>query len=73
MDEVTWQTNHGDKVVVWRSLQVHAVGLDVTDVEVWYWHVVARNGRVLEQGEGHTRRREAVTAALRHHSRVDEP
>ena len=70
-EPITWTTTHGDTVEVWRSLQIHADGLDVRNVEVWYWHVIARNGRIVGQGEGHSRKHAAVKAAERHHPRLE--
>lgn len=55
----TWVTTHGDVVTVWEA-----------SPDDWRWHVTARNGEVVEHGEGHTREADAVRAALRHHPRV---
>lgn len=52
----TWTTELGDVVTVWEA-----------SPEDWRWHVTAGNGEVLEQGEGHTRREDAVRAAVRYH------
>jgi hypothetical protein len=74
---VTWLTNHGDKVTVWATTRTNWVligdgrfGSRNGERVEWRWHVQARNNRILEQGEGHPSKRNAVRAALRHHPRV---
>jgi len=55
-----WETTGGDVVEVWHE-----------DGTGWFWHVVAPNREIVQQGEGYVRRIDAVDAALRHHPRVD--
>jgi hypothetical protein len=38
----------------------------------WYWHCQAPNGEIGCQGEGYQRRVDAISAALRHHPRVED-
>jgi len=61
-----WTTAHGDRVTVW---QAGALGRLID----WRWHVQARNGEIVGQGEGHPRRRSARIAAMRHHPPVGQP
>jgi hypothetical protein len=70
VEPVTWLTTHGDKVTVYGHLVSESTnwGGQVWD---WRWHVQARNNRIVEQGEGHPRKSNAVRAALRHHPRVE--
>jgi hypothetical protein len=37
----------------------------------WHWNVTAANGEIVEWGEAYQRRIDAVTAAERHHPRVE--
>jgi hypothetical protein len=62
-----WMTNHGDVVTVWYAENQQGHPRD------WRWHVQARNGEVVGQGEGHTRKEAAVEAAKRHHPYVLDP
>lgn len=61
-----WVTDHGDMVTVWRG----AAPLAQPDQAPWHWHVQARNGEIVGQGEGHTRKEAAIAAAKRHHPYV---
>lgn len=63
MTGLRWRTALGDLVEVWQAGEL---GRPVD----WRWHVQARNGEILEQGEGHTRRRNARVAAMRYHPPV---
>lgn len=55
-----WTTTHGDTVTIWQSARLG-------EVMNWRWRVRAKNGEIVGSGEGHTRRRKAREAALRHH------
>ena len=58
-----WRTTHGDVVSVFTRGRLRAR---------WYWHVQSSNNwEIVEQGEGYSRRIDAVTAAERHHPRVE--
>ena len=57
-----WETTRGDVVDVFQA-----------DNGDWFWHVIAPNHEVVEQGEGYKRRDRCVEAAERHHPRVDLP
>lgn len=63
----SWVTNHGDKVEVYNA-QTQREGPDD-----FRWHVQSKNGEVVGQGEGHTRKEAAVEAAQRHHPYVLDP
>lgn len=66
-EPITWTTTHGDTVEVYLSDQPEGH----TD-DAWRYRVRAANNKVVEQGsESYTRRRTAVTAAERHHPRVE--
>ena len=58
-----WSTTHGDRVNVFQRL-----GLRGTK---WRYDVTASNGEIVEWGEAYSRRIDAVTAAERHHPRVE--
>jgi hypothetical protein len=59
----TWRTTHGDAVFIFQRSLLRTR---------WYWHVrSAGNWEIVEQGEGYSSRRDAVTAAERHHPRVE--
>jgi hypothetical protein len=64
--EERWTTTHGDVVEVWRVPRADRV-------EDWRWHVQARNGEIVEQGEGYTRKESACAAAKRHHPYILDP
>jgi hypothetical protein len=64
--EQTWTTAHGDTVTVWQAAPPGRL-LN------WRWHVHAANGEIVGQGQGHTRRRNARAAAMRHHPPVGGP
>lgn len=55
-----WETAHGDLVTVWQAAPLGSP-MD------WHWHVQAKNGEIVEGGEGYPRRSLAREAALRHH------
>ena len=59
----SWSTTHGDRVSVFQRLTVLGTK--------WRYHVVAANGELVESGESYSRRIDAVTAAERHHPRVE--
>jgi hypothetical protein len=59
-DRTTWTTTGGDRVTVWQD-----------DAGLWRWNVKAGNNEVVGSGEAHPDRRDAETAALRHHPRVE--
>lgn len=61
-----WTTRYGDVVTVWQAAEI---GRPVD----WRWHVQARNGEIVGQGEGHSRRRIARMAAMRHHGPLRGP
>lgn len=64
-EPITWTTTHGDQVTIWRSSDYN------DDARMrWYYRVRARNGRIVEHGQGYTRCTNAVHAALRHHPRI---
>ena len=70
-NEVTWETDHGDEVEVWRAGLVY--GQDET-TEVWRWRVrAAGNGEIVGGGEAHPRKADAIAAAKRHHPPVERP
>lgn len=54
----SWVTLHGDVVEVF------------TTGSEYRWHVQARNGEIVGQGEGHPQLSDAVSAAERHHPPV---
>jgi hypothetical protein len=59
-----WRTTHGDVVSVFTRGRLRTR---------WHWHVQSsRNWEIVEQGEGYSRRIDCVTAALRHHPRVED-
>ena len=66
-----WLTNHNDTVEVYASdLDCLREGCVVQHREFRY-RVVAANGEIVESGEGYIRKADAVTAAVRHHPRVE--
>lgn len=70
----SWQTTEGDKVEVYRSgRDCGEIGCDLAHYAGdFHWRVRASNGEVVGQGEGHPRKVDAVTAAMRHHPPVTE-
>jgi uncharacterized protein YegP (UPF0339 family) len=54
-----WWTTAGDRVEVYRDIE-----------DQYRWTVRAANGEIVEQGESHPDKRDAVAAAERHHPRV---
>lgn len=70
MDEITWETTHGDRVTVYPDHLRTPLADAARGQFEWRWHVKARNNRIVGQGEGHPRCVNAIRAALRHHPRI---
>lgn len=68
----TWMTTHGDTVTVYPTIRLGDIR-DMGKPFGWRWRVRAANGETLESGEEHTRRRDARTAATRHHPPLGAP
>jgi hypothetical protein len=61
----SWLTNRGDLVEVFPRIGIRG--------RRWYWHCAsARNGKLLEWGEGYVNRQDCVRAAERHHPRLED-
>ena len=72
-EPVTWTTQHGDVVEVYRLSRLGHYDCPESCPDVTFrWRVRAANNRIVESGEGHTRRAAAVKAAERHHPRQVE-
>ena len=68
--DVEWRTTHGDRVEVYATEVLHDTSPEW--LTTWRYRVRAANNRIVETGsEGYTRRAAAITAALRHHPRVE--
>jgi hypothetical protein len=59
----TWPTTKGDHVTLFTRLTLRGLR--------WRWHCTAGNGEIVEHGQSYSRRIDAVTAAERHHPRVE--
>ena len=69
---IKWPTNGGDVVEVYAT-PTRCLRTECTTAHREYrYRVRAANGEIVEQGsEGYTRKAAAVTAAERHHPRVE--